>query len=85
VTINVEMRALTTSAATVTQMPQMRRGRELDGREFVDPPISPPPHCEGVRGGVATSIERNTRMNGIIYLVGLVVVVLFILSFLGLR
>lgn len=29
--------------------------------------------------------ERGERMNGIIYLVGLVVVVLAILSFLGLR
>jgi hypothetical protein len=28
---------------------------------------------------------RGTAMNGIIYLVGLIVVVLFILSFLGLR
>jgi hypothetical protein len=28
---------------------------------------------------------RETRMNGLIYLVGLIVVIMFILSFLGLR
>lgn len=29
--------------------------------------------------------QENTQMNGIIYIVGLIVVILFILSFLGLR
>jgi hypothetical protein len=33
----------------------------------------------------AFSLSRRMSMNGIIYLVGLVVVVMFILSFLGLR
>ena len=30
-------------------------------------------------------IAREERMNGLIYLIGLIVVILFILSFLGLR
>jgi hypothetical protein len=29
--------------------------------------------------------DRSTAMNGLIYIVGLIVVILFILSFLGLR
>jgi hypothetical protein len=29
--------------------------------------------------------DRRTAMNGLIYIVGLIVVILFILSFLGLR
>lgn len=33
----------------------------------------------------ATNLHRNVIMNGIIYLVGLIVVIMFILSFLGLR
>lgn len=35
--------------------------------------------------GVPVPERRRIQMNGIIYLVGLVVVVMFILSFLGLR
>jgi hypothetical protein len=38
-----------------------------------------PPHV------AATVLRRRNPVNGIIYLVGLVVVVMFILSFLGLR
>jgi hypothetical protein len=37
------------------------------------------------KAGVSGPQLRRSPMNGIIYLVGLVVVVLFILSFLGLR
>ena len=36
-------------------------------------------------GRSRSATERRSPMNGIIYLVGLVVVVMFILSFLGLR
>lgn len=35
--------------------------------------------------GFAVELEMEAPVNGIIYLVGLVVVVMFILSFLGLR
>jgi len=38
----------------------------------------------GVSGG-ATETVRRRHMNGIIYLIGLIVVIMFILSFLGLR
>lgn len=33
----------------------------------------------------AINLHRNVIMNGIIYLVGLIVIIMFILSFLGLR
>jgi len=33
----------------------------------------------------ATNLYRGLIMNGIIYLVGLIVIIMFILSFLGLR
>jgi hypothetical protein len=39
----------------------------------------------GCRGGACPSPEPEVAMNGIIYIVGLVVVVVAILSFFGLR
>jgi hypothetical protein len=41
-------------------------------------------HTGSVEFGLVAS-SRETAMNGLIYLVGLIVVVMFILSFLGLR
>jgi hypothetical protein len=50
------------------------------------------PQLEPFRGSAVRSANRrlrsarrNSTMNGIIYLVGLIVVIMFILSFLGLR
>jgi hypothetical protein len=39
----------------------------------------------GARNNAANIIFEETSMNGIIYLIGLIVVIMFILSFLGLR
>ena len=39
----------------------------------------------GVPSAPAVGLLKERAMNGLIYLVGLVVVILFILSFLGLR
>jgi hypothetical protein len=33
----------------------------------------------------AAAVARATQMNGLIYLIGLIVVIMFLLSFLGLR
>ena len=41
--------------------------------------------CFEVDGRRTTQVSKETRMEGIIYLVGLVVGVMFVLSFLGLR
>lgn len=41
-------------------------------------------HSHG-RSFAAISAKGETHMNGIIYLVGLIVIIMFILSFLGLR
>jgi hypothetical protein len=43
---------------------------------FVSPPPCPENACE---------LEEETGMGGLIYLIGLIVVIMFILSFLGLR
>lgn len=46
----------------------------------------PGPRCVQARAGLVPGAERkDAALNSIIYLVGLVVVVLFILSLLGLR
>jgi hypothetical protein len=39
----------------------------------------------GYRRSSATNLHRGLIMNGIIYLVGLIVIIMFILSVLGLR
>lgn len=59
-------------------------GAVLDGRHWSDTPIS----RERISQGAVEPGDfdgKRADMNGIIYLVGLVVVVLAILSFLGLR
>jgi hypothetical protein len=58
---------------------RVRRPREVGARRGLEMPSG--------RGDafLATAASRENSMNSIIYLVGLVVVVLFVLSFLGLR
>ena len=58
------------------------------GPNRVDPGTFPPSPCfvphSGERTGAGVSAWRR-HMNGLIYIIGLIVVVMFILSFLGLR
>jgi hypothetical protein len=61
------------------RVPASCRHVNLGGRTQVGAEPEPRPHV------AATVLRRRTPVNGIIYLVGLVVVVMFILSFLGLR
>jgi hypothetical protein len=60
------------------------RGRARKSQDLsVSPPVLPAP---GVPADAQASTPREeATMHGIIYLVGLIVVIMFILSFLGLR
>ena len=55
----------------------------LPGRLWRDGTIPPSPGSLPI--GSLPHSQRSTPMNGIIYLVGLIVIIMFILSFLGLR
>ena len=50
-----------------------------------DGTISPSPRFDAHREPARKSGPEESAMNGIIYIVGLIVVIMFILAFLGLR
>ena len=55
------------------------------GRALLMGTIPPSPRSNSHRKPARKSGPEESAMNGIIYLVGLIVVIMFILSFLGLR
>src|SRR6185295_8326613 len=89
-TFNLQIQCLAHPPTTVAQMSH-RAQEELDRRKSVDVPPPTPGWWLRLRGLRNASrqhrvlAQEEDAMNGIIYLVGLVVIVLFILSALGLR
>jgi hypothetical protein len=61
-----------------TKIGHLRQRRSLKGEMWE--PVS-----RSLRWGIGTNPRGVTQMNGVIYLVGLIVVVIAILSFFGLR